>query len=59
MYYPSMCLEGLKKTTKAFSEDTRSPGRYLNQGPSEYEVGVLISQPRCSVKISIKIPFTF
>jgi hypothetical protein len=36
-YYPGICLEGLRKTTKNLSQDNRSPGRDLNPGPPEYE----------------------
>jgi hypothetical protein len=28
--HPSICLEGLTKTTKNFSKDSREPGRNLN-----------------------------
>jgi hypothetical protein len=48
-YYPSIFLEGLRKTTKNFSQDTRSPGRDLNPGPPEFEAGVLTTQARRSV----------
>jgi hypothetical protein len=47
-YYPGICMEGLRKTTKPLSRDSRSPGRDLNPGPPEYE-GVLITRPRRSV----------
>jgi hypothetical protein len=40
-YYPNICLEGLRKTTKIPSQDSRFPGRDLNPGPPEYEAGVL------------------
>jgi hypothetical protein len=40
-YYPGICLEGLRKTTKNLTQDNRSPGRDLNPGPPEYEAGVL------------------
>jgi hypothetical protein len=39
------CLEGLSKTTKNLSQDSRSPGRDWNAGPSEYESGILSTQP--------------
>jgi hypothetical protein len=48
-YYPSICLEGLRKTTKNLSQDTRSPVRDLNPGPPEYEEGVLTTQLQRSV----------
>jgi hypothetical protein len=41
-----ICLEGLRKTTKNLSQDSRSPGRDLNPGPPEYEAGVLTTRPR-------------
>jgi hypothetical protein len=31
-------------------QDSRSPGRYLNPGPPEYEAGVLTTRPRRSVE---------
>jgi hypothetical protein len=40
-YYPSICLEQLRKTKKRVSLDNRSPSRYLNLGPPEYEGGLL------------------
>jgi hypothetical protein len=36
-------MEGLRKTTKRLSEDSRSPGRDLKAGPPTYEVGMLIT----------------
>jgi hypothetical protein len=35
--YFGMCLEGLWKTTKNVSQDSRFTGRDLNRGPPEYE----------------------
>jgi hypothetical protein len=35
------CLEGLRKSTKNFSVDSRCPGRYFNRQPPECEAGVL------------------
>jgi hypothetical protein len=40
-YYRGLCLEGLKKSTKTVSKDSRSPGPVLNPEPPEYEAGVL------------------
>jgi hypothetical protein len=51
--YPGMCLEGLKNTTKNVSQVSRSLGRYLNSGPSDYEAGVLPSQLRRLFPVSI------
>jgi hypothetical protein len=48
-YYPDFCLEGLRKTTKKLSKDSRSSGRNLNQGPPKYEPGLLSARPRRSV----------
>jgi hypothetical protein len=45
-YYPGICLEGLRKTMKNLSQNSRCPNRYLNPGPPEYEAGVLTTQPR-------------
>jgi hypothetical protein len=44
-YYSGICLEGLRKTTKNLSQDSRSPGRDLDPGPPEYEAGVLTTRP--------------
>jgi hypothetical protein len=35
-------VEGLKKTTKYFSQDSQSPGRDLNPGPPKYVAGVFL-----------------
>jgi hypothetical protein len=45
-HYPSIRLEGLSKTEKNISKHRRSPGRYLNQGPSENEARVLTTRRR-------------
>jgi hypothetical protein len=37
-FYPSICLEGLRKPMKDLSEDSRCPGRDLNRTPTENEV---------------------
>jgi hypothetical protein len=50
-YYPGIRLEGLRKTTKNLSKDSRSPGRDLNLGPPEYEAGVSITQQRRSILV--------
>jgi hypothetical protein len=44
-YYPGIRLEEPRKTTNNFDHDIRSPGRDWNQGPPEYEGGVLTTQP--------------
>jgi hypothetical protein len=33
VYYPGICLEGLRKTAENLSQNSRSPGRDLNPGP--------------------------
>jgi hypothetical protein len=38
-YYPGIRLEGLRKTTKNLSQDSRYPGGDFNPGPPE--AGVL------------------
>jgi hypothetical protein len=40
------CLEGLRKVTKNLSEESRSPGRYLNIEISECGAGGLTETPR-------------
>jgi hypothetical protein len=45
-YYPGIRLEGLEKTAKDLSQDSRSPRRDLNPEPSEYEAEVLTTRPR-------------
>jgi hypothetical protein len=42
--YPRTSLEELRKITRTLSQDSRSPGRDLNQRPIEYEAGVLTTQ---------------
>jgi hypothetical protein len=45
-YYYGICREGLRKTTKNLSQDSRSPKRYSNTGLRECETGVSTSRPR-------------
>jgi hypothetical protein len=40
-YYPSICLEELRKTMKKLSHDSQSPDSELNLGHPEYKAGVL------------------
>jgi hypothetical protein len=40
-YYPEIRMEGMRKTTKNLSQDSRFRGRDLNPGPQEYEAGAL------------------
>jgi hypothetical protein len=54
-YYSGICMERLRKTTKNLSHDSRSPGRYLNLGPPEYEAGVFYTRPRRSARRNINI----
>jgi hypothetical protein len=39
LHYPCMCPGELRKTAKNLSQDSLSPGRDLNLGHLEYEVG--------------------
>jgi hypothetical protein len=48
-YYPSTCLDGLRKTAKSLDQDSQSPGQYLNQRPPKYKTGVLATWSWCSV----------
>jgi hypothetical protein len=49
--YPGICLEGLRKSTKKLSQDSRSLGRDLNLSPPEYEAGVLTTRLRNTITI--------
>jgi hypothetical protein len=44
-FYPSSCLQGLRKISKNLSQDSRSPGRDLNAGHAAYEAEVLTTRP--------------
>jgi hypothetical protein len=39
--YPEISPEGVRKTTRNLSQDSRSPGRDLNTSPPEYKAGIL------------------
>jgi hypothetical protein len=41
-------LEGIRKTTKYLSQDSRSPSRDFNPGPPKYKSWVLTIQQRHS-----------
>jgi hypothetical protein len=41
MYYPFVLTQGSWKTTKSFSQNSRSPGRDLNLGSAKYEEAVV------------------
>jgi hypothetical protein len=43
--YPSFRLEGLMKTARNLSHDSRSPRTDMNAGPSKYEAGMLATRP--------------
>jgi hypothetical protein len=65
-YYHGICLEGLRKTTKTVSQNSRSPCRDLNWGPSEYEEVLSIQTQRSvlclnciEMLITIIFPATF
>jgi hypothetical protein len=55
-YYPSICMEGLRKTTKTLTHDSWSTDRDLNQGAPKYEAGVLTALPLCSVQHHVFAP---
>jgi hypothetical protein len=42
--YPGICLERLRNSTKNLSEDSVPPGRDSNQGPPQYEAGILTAR---------------
>jgi hypothetical protein len=46
-YYRSICLEGLKKTSKDLNQDSRSSGQGLNSGSPAYEAGILSTRALC------------
>jgi hypothetical protein len=47
---------GLRKTAKTnLGQDSRSPGRDFNQGPPEYEAGVLTTRPRPSTVLGFAL----
>jgi hypothetical protein len=54
-YYPGICQEGLKRNTIMLSQDSRSPRRDLNPGPSKYEAEVLTTLPRRSA-LFVNVP---
>jgi hypothetical protein len=58
-YYPCICLNGAKKTTRNLSQDRQSPGRDMNLGPPEYKAAVLTIQPRCLVLCYFFLNFLF
>jgi hypothetical protein len=53
MYSFVICLEGLKKITIKFIQESRSRGRVLNGGPLEYETGVLSTLLWRSLQLSL------
>jgi hypothetical protein len=57
-HYPNIHLEGLMKTTKNISQDSRCPGRDLNPGHTKYNAGVLTTRSRLSVRSVFKISQT-
>jgi hypothetical protein len=36
-YYPSICVKGVRKTTKTLSQGSLTPSRHLNPGPFDSE----------------------
>jgi hypothetical protein len=55
-YYPGMS-GGTEKNTENLSQDSRSPRRYLNPGPHEYEAVLLTTLPQRSVLHSSELIF--
>jgi hypothetical protein len=53
-YYPGICLEGPRKTTKNINQNSRSPGWNLNSEPPEHDVRALTTRPQHSVQNRIK-----
>jgi hypothetical protein len=49
MYYPDIRLEGLSKTPKPLSQNSRCHGRDWNQQLSESKSEMLMLQPSCFV----------
>jgi hypothetical protein len=49
-YYPGICLERMKKTTKILRQHSQSPSRDLNPRPLTHETGALTTLPRRSVR---------
>jgi hypothetical protein len=41
IYYPSICLEGLRKIMKNVTQYSRPQSRDLSSGPPQYEAGML------------------
>lgn len=56
-YYPEISPEMLRKTSKNLSQESRSPGRDLNQESPECEAGILPAWLRHLV-INIRSPWT-
>jgi hypothetical protein len=48
-HYPGIRLERLRKITETLDQDSRSPGRDLNLGPTDNDAGVLTTRPRRSI----------
>jgi hypothetical protein len=51
-YYPHICLEEMKKTTRNISQDIRRAGRYSYRAPSVRKSYALPIEQTCSVKDS-------
>jgi hypothetical protein len=51
-YYHSICLEGLRKTTRSLGQYSRSTGQDLSQVPPEHEAGMPTTRPRHRYKKS-------
>jgi hypothetical protein len=49
IYFRGICVDGVRKSTKNLSQNSRSPGRGLNDGLLEYKAGIQPTEPRGSV----------
>jgi hypothetical protein len=57
-YYPGIRMEGLRRTTEDFSQDSQSLSRDLNPEPPEYEAGMLSQSTTTFGAITIYNCFT-
>jgi hypothetical protein len=62
LYYPGICLQGLRIAMIKINHDSCSPGQDLNSESPKYEAGVLTAGMQCPVsndqrKLYMPIPF--
>jgi hypothetical protein len=55
LYYPDICMEGLKKISKYISRHSLCPSRYSNRACSEYMSRALLLDQRAQSRIIIVI----